>query len=177
MKTECSAEKKYDCHTDGKDELIIRHACRALLLTEENELLLMHIKEPGTNWRAWITPGGGRIDGEEPFDTLRRELGEELHLDEFAMGPHVWNRCHRFDWEDRQYLQYEAFYLIKTKKFTPGDTSRFEDIEKRAFCSFRWWKLDDIVESKELFVPGNLGFLMVNMVNEGPLELPMRVGI
>ena len=161
----------------SNDDVIIRHACRALLLTETREVLLMQVKEPQTDWQAWITPGGGREGNEAPLETLRRELYEEVHLENFQLGPHIWNRSHRFDWEGRKLLQHEAYYLIDLEKFAPGDTSRFEDIEARAFLCFRWWNIDEILASDEVFVPGNLGELLKDMVENGPLPNPIRVGV
>ena len=137
----------------------------------------MQVKEPTRDWQAWITPGGGREGDEGPMETLRRELYEEVHLTDFSLGPHIWQRSHRFDWEERKLLQHEAYYLVEVDKFSPGDTSRFEDIEMRAFLSFRWWHLDEILSSNELFVPGNLGELVRNLVENGPPAEPIRVGI
>lgn len=155
-----------------------RQACRALLLNNKDELLLIEIQEPGTEYRFWITPGGGRKDDESAESALRRELSEELHLDEFEMGPHVWNRRHIFTWEDNHYDQREAYYLIKVEDFNPGGFSRLEEIEKRCFLSFRWWPLEEIVRAREeTFVPVDIGQRVLTLLKDGVPSEPYEVGL
>jgi ADP-ribose pyrophosphatase YjhB (NUDIX family) len=113
--------------------IVKRRASRALLITPNNEILLMKIEEPTTGWTAWITPGGGISDHESPHEGLSRELREELDLEETSIGPEVWHRFHAFTWEDQSIEQKESYFLVETAHFEPGTGTAMEAIEKRAF--------------------------------------------
>jgi 8-oxo-dGTP pyrophosphatase MutT (NUDIX family) len=67
--------------------VIEREAVRAILLTKASEVLLMRICAPDDGARFWITPGGGLEPDETVEEGLKRELKEELGLDNFQIGP------------------------------------------------------------------------------------------
>jgi 8-oxo-dGTP diphosphatase len=50
------------------------------ILRRENRLLLVRQEKPGREY--WLLPGGGVHAGESLVDALRRELAEEVGLDE-----------------------------------------------------------------------------------------------
>lgn len=80
------------CAVNAKNEvtLVERDAIRAIILTPENEVLLLRIHPPDDEERFWwITPGGGREPGEAVEDALKRELQEELCLKEYVLGQRV----------------------------------------------------------------------------------------
>ena len=156
--------------------MIERSVCRALLLTPAREVLLMGIREPRTGWTGWITPGGGSKPGENREQTLRREILEETGLREFGVGPHVWHRDHVATWEGRPIRQIEEFFLVRTPLFTPTFEHQPEEIESRAFRDFRWWTVDEIEASPETFVPGRLGALLRDLLENGPTAEPVVVG-
>lgn len=55
-----------------------REAVRALFVDSSGAVLLIRVVEPVSRQAVWVTPGGGRVDREEPIATLRREILEEL---------------------------------------------------------------------------------------------------
>jgi 8-oxo-dGTP pyrophosphatase MutT (NUDIX family) len=133
--------------------LIKRKACRAVLLTPDNKTLLLKIANPNGNWEGWITPGGGIEQGEDEISALKRELFEELGLEDFTLGPKLWIRTHVFDWGQKTIEQKEVYYLIKVEQFAIQSKLDLNDSEMMALKEFRWWSLTDILQSKEQFAP------------------------
>jgi 8-oxo-dGTP pyrophosphatase MutT (NUDIX family) len=158
-------------------EAIKRRACRALLITPDGQILLMKIEEPSTGWSAWITPGGGISESESAHAGLLRELHEELNLAGATIGPEVWRRFHAFTWEDRNIEQHESYYLVESARFEPGCGNAMEPIEKRAFKQFKWWPIEAIAKSNEVFVPRALGSLLLDFKKNGIPNSPIEVGV
>ena len=46
-----------------------------------------------------------------------------------------------------------------------------------SFCPFRWWAIEDLMQSDELFVPGKLGHHLHTLLQQGPPAKPFVVGI
>ncbi|GLY42998.1 hypothetical protein Amsp01_090210 [Amycolatopsis sp. NBRC 101858] len=68
-------------------EPALRVGARVLLLNSDEEVLLIHARDPhdpGHHW--WELPGGGQDPGEKLEDTALREIAEEtgLVLDEIG---------------------------------------------------------------------------------------------
>jgi 8-oxo-dGTP pyrophosphatase MutT (NUDIX family) len=154
-----------------------RTVCRALLLTPEQEILLIQVHEHATSWTAWITPGGGMEDGETPEDTLRRELFEELGLRDFTLGPPLWTRDHSDTWEGVPFRQRETFYLVEIDRFPPTNRFQPEVVEIKSFRGFRWWPVEEICASEEIFVPLRLGEFARDLLRDGPARTPFDAGI
>jgi 8-oxo-dGTP pyrophosphatase MutT (NUDIX family) len=65
-----------------------RESVRAAVVDERGRALLLRYGDQYGNW--WVTPGGGREQGEDDEQTLRRELDEEIGLVGFELGPQLW---------------------------------------------------------------------------------------
>lgn len=153
-------------------KVIQRNACRAILLTPQNEVLLIKLSNPNGNWTGWITAGGGIDEGENDTDALRRELREELGVDLFSESSSnavkVWKRSDRFPWRDQMIEQNEVFYLIKLPHFEVATQTNLTETEMMDFKEIRWWKIEDIKNSDEVFVPRDLYRLVTDLVQNGP---------
>ena len=158
--------------------MIQRNAVRALLLSEPDGLLLLtRISLPDREKHIWITPGGGIESDEEPTTSLIREVQEETgYLLENPVGP-VWTRRHIFDFQGNTYGQRESFYLVRTPKFEPDHTQNPAEIEQALLRQFRWWSLQQMKTSDEIFVPQLLPTHLENLVNHGWPKTPIEVGV
>jgi 8-oxo-dGTP pyrophosphatase MutT (NUDIX family) len=156
---------------------IERKACRALLLTPENEVLLIKIDNPDGNWTGWITPGGGIEAGESEEEALRRELLEELGLEKFKIEAKVWKRFHRFLWNETTIAQEEVFFLVRTGKFQPEPKAKLSETELLDFKGFKWWKSEDLKNSGETFSPTKLELYLSALLESGCPSEPLDVGI
>jgi 8-oxo-dGTP pyrophosphatase MutT (NUDIX family) len=157
--------------------IIERFACRAVLLTPDNYVLLLKLRNPDTAAEFWINPGGGIEPNEDHMSGLKRELFEEIGVTNVNIGPHIWNREHEFVWEGRHLLQREAFYLVKVEKFKATRENMGEGPEARAFKEFKWWGLEEIQSSSEAFAPRDLGELLNKLITNGPPSAPISVDV
>lgn len=150
--------------------VVERRAVRAVLLTPEDEVLLMRIHPPDGRDHFWITPGGGLELDESVADGLRRELREELGLMEFEIGPLVWRRHHTFDWGDRRISQNEEYYIVRAQRFDPEMS---DGIEARVLHSFRWWPAAALATSEERLTPLSLARIVADYLKNGPPHGPL----
>lgn len=153
-----------------------RSAVRALLLTPQNELLLQRIVEPASRRTFWITPGGGREGDEAPETCLRREVFEETGYTVDTVGPAIWIRAHTFTWDGVLVWQREQLHVVSVPRFDPHTRFMQDEIERETTTRMRWWTLDAIERSPEVFVPNRLGFFLRQLLTVGPPSSPIDVG-
>jgi putative acetyltransferase len=156
-------------------EPVRRKSARALLLTPENEILLMKIVNPTGGWEGWITPGGGIEAGESEEQALRRELYEELGFHCDGGERKVWTRAHEFPWGDKILRQEEAIFLVRCRKFTPKPLDALLATEMLD-VELRWWPVAEMGKSGEQFAPRRLGYFLARLEEGLPAE-PIDVGI
>lgn len=154
-----------------------RNAVRALLVTPEDEVLLMCAEDPGDGHRVWFTPGGGLEPGEGDEEGLRRELFEETGRTDLAIGPLVWTRFHAFTWAGQLIHQHERFYLVPVTRFVPGWRTNPDETELMSFREYRWWTAAEIKASPELFAPRRLAELLRSLRRDGPPSAPVDAGV
>jgi 8-oxo-dGTP pyrophosphatase MutT (NUDIX family) len=126
-----------------------------ILFDQAGRVLLVAVTDPVDARRIWMTPGGGRDDGESDLDCARRELREETGVSvEELLGP-VFEHEHVFGWAGRTYRQRERFYVASIQGSTQGQASP-DQIEQDAGMEARWWTVDEIRATGELVEPPRL---------------------
>jgi 8-oxo-dGTP pyrophosphatase MutT (NUDIX family) len=154
--------------------IIERDAIRAILLTPMHEVLLMRIHPPGGGEHFWITPGGGLEPGESVESGLRRELREELGLDDFAVGPLLWRRQHTFTWGEKRIRQRERYHAVHVEPFAP----RMSDaLEAAVLDCFRWWPAAELALASERLTPLSLAQIVARYLTHGAPAEPLEVEV
>ena len=154
-------------------EPVDRRAVRALVLDADDRALLVQFRDDaGQTW--WATPGGGIDEGEDVESALRRELAEELGLDEFELGPEIWTREHTFAWRGRIYRQRERMWLVAVLAHEPAPRV---DLEAELVADVRWWTPAELAETSETLVPARLSELLRELRANGPPAKPFDVGV
>jgi 8-oxo-dGTP pyrophosphatase MutT (NUDIX family) len=152
----------------------LRRAARVLLLDENNRVLLVRLAYCGKRW--WAAPGGGLEDDETHEDAARREVAEETGFELDKLGPWVWTREDVFRFEGHLYRQRERYFLASVPAFDPRPTV-IDAEEAKTFDCLRWWTLGELETTDELFAPADLPALVRSLVEEGPPEHPIAVGV
>jgi TDG/mug DNA glycosylase family protein len=154
-------------------EPVDRMAVRALVLDDEARTLLVLFRDDsGQEW--WATPGGGIEEGEDVEPALRRELAEELGLDEFELGPEIWTREHTFAWRGRILRARERIWLVEISGHEPAPRV---DLAAELVADVRWWTPAELAETGETLVPARLAELLRELRASGPPKRPFDVGI
>jgi 8-oxo-dGTP diphosphatase len=154
----------------------LRLAARAVVLDGTSAILL--VRFDFGDRVVWATPGGGVEDGETDEHALRRELAEEAGLEAFELGPLVWTRTHRLPmgggrWDG----QTERYYVARTARFEPLPRLTWEELRSEGMTAVRWWTLDELETTTELFAPSRLPLLVRDLVRNGPPAEPLDVGV
>jgi len=153
-------------------EPVDRPAVRALVLDEEGRTVLVQFRDDaGQVW--WATPGGGIDEGEDPEAALRRELAEELGLDEFDVGPEIWTREHTFAWRGTIHRQRERMWLVEVPRHEPAPRV---DLAAELVVDVRWWTQEELDAATETLVPERLPQLLRDLRENGPPAEPFDVG-
>lgn len=166
--------------TEVKEELLTpeqRTAVRGVIVSGDGAILLMQAEEPASKRRVWFTPGGGVEGDEDHLTCLRRELREETGLTQFDVGPLIWTRRHVFPWGERIIDQEEFYYLVSADRFDPVKIDNPSQVESSSFRGFRWWTVEEISASSELFAPRLLAEHLRRLLNDGPPGVPIDAGV
>jgi TDG/mug DNA glycosylase family protein len=150
-----------------------RLATRAVVLdSRDRTLLVQFVDDEGQSW--WATPGGGIAEGEDPEQTLRRELAEEAGLAGFELGPELWTREHVFAWYGVVYRQVERIRLVRVEAHRPAPTV---DLAREHIHEVRWWTLAELRRTRQTLVPARLPGLLLDLLEHGPPPEPFDAGI
>lgn len=155
----------------------IRHTVRILLVDDLDRVLLYHGQDPAnTSDIFWCPVGGGIEAGESPEEAARREVKEETGLVDFELGPHVWNRQHKYTFNGKYVHTKEVWFFCRVLPFEI-DTSELFGIEKVAFLGYRWWAHSELETTREVLTPRRLAPLLRDLILNGVPEIPVDLGL
>ena len=154
----------------------LRQGARAVVLDPDDRILLVRFEFPAMALRA--APGGGVDAGETHEEAIRRELAEEVGLDDVELGPWMWTREHVFPFLDGRWDgQVERFVLVRTSRFEPAPRFTSEQLAAEYVTGMRWWTPAELLASDELFAPRRLPELVAALLRDGPPGEPVDVGV
>ena len=148
-----------------------RLAARVILIGPNNDVLYLRAREPKTGKVFWVMPGGG-LDGDESFEeAAKRELQEEAGC-LFVLGPCVWVRRHKHEWNGRPADQYERFFVAHAQTMTLNPAKQDAYI-----TAHKWWSVDGLRSSTEEFAPRAVAELLPDILLGRYPDEPVDCGV
>jgi ADP-ribose pyrophosphatase YjhB (NUDIX family) len=147
------------------------------VLDPDGGVLLIRFVNPETGEEFWTTPGGGIDPGESATAAISRELREETGLEDVDLGPVVWTRREVFPWAGQTLDQRERIVLVRVPSFEPRPQLSAEQLAAEGVHEVRWWTLSELEDSDATFYPTRLAHFLRQLLESGPPEEPIDVGI
>jgi double-stranded uracil-DNA glycosylase len=141
-------------------EPVGRVAVRALLIDDDDRVLLVQYRRPVGDETWWGTPGGGVDPGETDEQALARELREEIGLHRFELGPVLYEHAGEFVWERQLFRQVNKTYLVRVREHEPRATI---DLAAEGVVDVRWWSRSELEATDAQFAPPDLLERMRNL--------------
>ncbi|TJZ97132.1 NUDIX hydrolase [Actinacidiphila oryziradicis] len=144
-----------------------REAARVIVMDDADRILLLRYDENGG---FWATPGGSLDLGEDHDTAARRELREELGVDDVEMGPQLAERSQVHHVGGRPAHQVERYYLarIDPAAVDPARATQPDGIGVR-----RWWTLDELRATDQTVYPVGLASLITDVLAHGVPQRPV----
>jgi ADP-ribose pyrophosphatase YjhB (NUDIX family) len=155
-------------------EIAERHAARALVLDDDDRVLLFRYRDPGEIADHLASPGGGVEAGETYERAASREIEEELGLRDVDLGPPIWDRVSEFDLLGTWTRVFERFYLVRlhVDDLEPYDGH----LARENVVAREWWTLEEIEATDEAVWPSELASLVRTLLRDGVPPAPIPIG-
>ena len=159
----------------------LRPASRVVLIDEHDCVLMFraegvfHFEGSEGQRSLWFTPGGGREGSETPEETAHRELWEETGLRGVELSPCVWLRHIVFTWNTEHIDSHESFFVARVPRFEV-DATNWTEQERTDLAMHRWWSLEELEATQELFVPSRLPELLRPILRGELPDAPFEIG-
>jgi 8-oxo-dGTP pyrophosphatase MutT (NUDIX family) len=148
--------------------IVLDHDRRVLLFKVQDEEPL-HKNHPGLV-SYWFTPGGGVDNGETYEEAAIRELKEETGIVCRELGPCLWTRSRILTFPDEDVDFCDRYFLVMAGR-CKVETDGLLPYEKTIFRGFRWWSVEEMRQTDEVFLPPDLPYLLNPIVTgDIPLE-------
>jgi hypothetical protein len=96
---------------------------------------------------------------------------------EFELGPAIWTRRDVFPWAGRTLDQSERIFLVRVASFEPRPLLSKTQLASEGVYELRWWTLAELVDSDANFAPTRIVRFLRQLLEEGPPEAPIDVGV
>lgn len=163
--------------------LSVRNSARVVLFDEHDHILLFKYEDPDAidldrprGSIFWITPGGGLEAGETFEQAAVRELFEETGISVSSVGPWLWTRDLTLRFAKGPMAFHERFFFVRTSR-RPIDTSGHQEAEAGGYRECKWWSLDELRSSTEVFFPEKVAELVAPLLSGDLPDAPVRIGV
>ena len=73
--------------------------------------------------------------------------------------------------------QRERYVLVRVDRFEPAPRFTAEELAAEYVTGLRWWTVEELAASDELFAPRRLPELVAALLRDGPPGEPVDVGV
>ena len=164
-----------------------RNTAQLILLDRASRIFLIKIEDPGIAHEPdapphrrpfWITPGGRIEEGEALRATLVRELEEETGIPEdlVEIGDCMWTGEHDLMWNGELTHLHERYHLARVLE-SGIDLGGMTAEEKEVYRDHRWWTLEELQTSVEVFLPKDIRTLLAPIIRGELPERPIEIDL
>jgi 8-oxo-dGTP pyrophosphatase MutT (NUDIX family) len=162
------------------ENLPIRRSARLIILNSDNQLLLMQIKldkpaDPSAPITKpyWVTLGGGVNPDETLEAAAERELEEETGIRNIRIGQKIWHG----QWRGATRINDETYFVVKVPSGITLDHSGLEAEEQKVIKTMRWWNVEDMKNSDEIFIPQRLAAYLGPIIEGNLPSTPLEIDL